>query len=87
MLTCALKKKDLSRVEEFVSNDLEKVASKVFPKLLQIKKKLTELGIKIQSLSGSGPAIFGITESRKEAERKAKSLRSKGWQVFVVRTY
>jgi 4-diphosphocytidyl-2-C-methyl-D-erythritol kinase len=87
MLIYALKKKDLSTLGEYISNDLEKVASKVFPKLLQIKKKLMELGIKIQSLSGSGPAIFGITGSRKEAERKAKSLRSKGWQVFVVRTY
>jgi len=87
MLTCALKKNDLSKLEKYVSNDLEKVASKIFPKLLQIKEKLIELGIKIQSLSGSGPAIFGITDSREEAQRKAKSLRSKGWQVFVVRTY
>jgi len=87
MLTCALKKNDLSRLRKYVSNDLEKVASRIFPKLLQIKEKLIELGIKIQSLSGSGPAIFGITDSREEAQRKAKSLRSKGWQVFVVRTY
>jgi len=87
MLIHALRKLNLSQVKKYVKNDLEKAASKIFPKLFQIKEKLKKAGIDIQSLSGSGPAIFGILGSRKEAETKARSLRSKSWQVFVVRTY
>ena len=87
MLIYALRKFDLPQVKKYIRNDLEKAASKIFPKLFQIKEKLKSLGIEGQSLSGSGPAIFGIVKSRKGAETQAKSLKSKSWQVFVVRTY
>jgi 4-diphosphocytidyl-2-C-methyl-D-erythritol kinase len=87
MLIYALRKFDLLRLKRYIVNDLEKAAIKTFPKLFNIKKKLDRLGVKVYSLTGSGPAIFGIFQSRKEAEQKASKLKSKNWQVFVARTY
>lgn len=87
MLVRALKNFDLSRIKDYIANDLERVASKKLPKLLYIKKKLQKLGVGVFCLSGSGPAIFGILKSRKEAEQTARNLKSRNLQVFVVRTY
>ena len=87
MLIYALRKFDLLKLKRYIVNDLEKPAFKTFPKLLDIKKKLKKLGVRASSLSGSGPAIFGITQSREETEQKASRLKSRNWQVFAVRTY
>ncbi|MBM3248655.1 MAG: 4-(cytidine 5'-diphospho)-2-C-methyl-D-erythritol kinase [Candidatus Omnitrophica bacterium] len=87
MLVRALKSFDLSRLKNYITNDLEKVASRKLPKLFSIKKKLKKLGVGVFCLSGSGPAVFGILKSRKEAEQKARKLKSRNLQVFVVRTY
>jgi len=87
MLVRALKNFDLSRLKDCIINDLEDVASKKLPKLLHIKEKLKKLGVGVFCLSGSGPAIFGILKSKKEAEQKARQLKSRNLQVFVVRTY
>lgn len=87
MLVRALKNFDLSRLKDYIVNDLEDVASKKLPKLLHIKEKLKKLGVGVFCLSGSGPAIFGILKSKKEAEQKARELKSRNLQVFVVRTY
>jgi 4-diphosphocytidyl-2C-methyl-D-erythritol kinase len=39
-------------------------------------------------MSGSGPAVFGIVASRKEAVGLAKRLKKseKSWRIFVTRT-
>ncbi|HOX53902.1 MAG TPA: 4-(cytidine 5'-diphospho)-2-C-methyl-D-erythritol kinase [Candidatus Omnitrophota bacterium] len=87
MLVRALNNFDLSRLKDYIANDLEASAFRKLPKLLYIKKKLQELGVGVFCLSGSGPAIFGILKSRKEAEKTARSIKSQDLQVFVVRTH
>ena len=39
-------------------------------------------------MSGSGPAIFGLVSSRKEAYAVARQLKAKkgNWDVFVAKT-
>jgi len=40
-------------------------------------------------MSGSGPAVFGIVSSRKEAVSLCGRLKDqhRSWQVFAVRTF
>jgi 4-diphosphocytidyl-2C-methyl-D-erythritol kinase len=46
------------------------------------------LGVKSILMSGSGPAVFGIVSSRKEAVSLAKVLKKSNrlWRVFVTQT-
>ncbi len=69
-------------------NSLEKVAIRDFPIISKIKKRLFALGIRNVSMSGSGPAMFGLVFSRKEAERLCKQLKKMPrLRVFTVRTF
>jgi 4-diphosphocytidyl-2C-methyl-D-erythritol kinase len=44
--------------------------------------------VKTILMSGSGPAVYGIVSSRKEAlsVRRRLGARNKAWQVFVAQT-
>jgi len=68
-------------------NGLEIVAAKKYPELISLKNKLRSLGLKKILMSGSGPALFSIVSSRKEAAVKFKQLKSfRFWRVFVTKT-
>jgi len=87
ILTLALKKRDSFLIARSLFNDLEKITAKLYPVIGRIKKKLKALGIKSILMSGSGPAVFGIASSRKEAVALSKQLKkNKFWKVFVTRT-
>jgi 4-diphosphocytidyl-2-C-methyl-D-erythritol kinase len=88
MLTSALRKKDLSFDNEFLFNSLEPVTAKLYPVVGRIKEGLKNLGAKLILMSGSGPAVFGIVASRKEALSLAGKVQKKNrsWQAFVVKT-
>jgi 4-diphosphocytidyl-2-C-methyl-D-erythritol kinase len=65
------KKKQLGQLNDLLVNDLERVCSKKYPILSQIKRQLLDLGAKIALMSGSGSAVFGIvTDARVEARVK-----------------
>lgn len=69
-------------------NSLEAVTLNLYPVVARVKDKLKRSGLDSVLMSGSGPAVFGILSSRKEAvslSRKiAKNLRCRG--IFVVKT-
>ncbi|MDI6605811.1 MAG: 4-(cytidine 5'-diphospho)-2-C-methyl-D-erythritol kinase [Candidatus Omnitrophota bacterium] len=70
-------------------NSLEEVAARVYPQIRRIRKILVSLGINSILMSGSGPAVFGIVSSRKEAltlRRKIKTI-EKSWRVYATRTF
>lgn len=73
---------------DFLFNSLEAVTAKLYPQINQVKQEMLRLGLKSILMSGSGPAIFGILASRKEAIAISKELKkqSKRWRVFVTRT-
>ncbi len=56
---------------------------------IQIKKALKSLGAVATMISGSGPCVFGIAQSRKEAMDITEKLRAKekDWQVIGAKTY
>ncbi|MFC1703234.1 4-(cytidine 5'-diphospho)-2-C-methyl-D-erythritol kinase [Candidatus Omnitrophota bacterium] len=89
MLTYALRKHNLTLAHKYVMNTLEEPAARLCPSISKIKETMACHGVKTYALSGSGPAVFGLVNSRKEAEAlKSKIQRThKSWQVFAVRTY
>ncbi|MFC1594045.1 4-(cytidine 5'-diphospho)-2-C-methyl-D-erythritol kinase [Candidatus Omnitrophota bacterium] len=89
MLIHALDRHNLPMAQRYVFNALEKPAVRLCPSISMIKRTLSSLGVEVCALSGSGPAVFGIVNSRKEAMRicRAVKAKQKQWQVFGVRTY
>jgi len=69
-----------------LSNDLEIDVVNICPKLLDLKEKLKSFNSLGVMVSGSGPSVFGVTATKKEAQEIAKSLSKRFSQVFVVRT-
>ncbi|MFH0738376.1 MAG: 4-(cytidine 5'-diphospho)-2-C-methyl-D-erythritol kinase [Candidatus Omnitrophota bacterium] len=88
MLILAIKKKDLSLISPKMFNGLQQVTTKVYPAVGRIIKALRSLGLGAILMSGSGPAVFAIIPSRKEAANLSRRLKAEDKQrrVFFVRT-
>jgi 4-diphosphocytidyl-2-C-methyl-D-erythritol kinase len=89
MINLALRKNRLFREGGLLYNSLEEVTTRLYPEVKRVKTELARLGLKSILMSGSGPAVFGIASSRKEAatiERQLKK-KSRSWRVFVARTF
>ncbi|HLD40734.1 MAG TPA: 4-(cytidine 5'-diphospho)-2-C-methyl-D-erythritol kinase, partial [Candidatus Omnitrophota bacterium] len=63
-------------------------AFRLYPQVSKVKEVLfKEAGLGSALMSGSGSAVFGLVDSRKEGLRIAKRVsRFKDWKVFVVKT-
>jgi len=87
ILTSALKKRDLSEISAQLYNDLE--TFREYPAVARIKEELAVSGLRGILMSGSGPAIFAMVSSRKEAVSLAGRLRRQpgSGEVFAVRTF
>ena len=69
-----------------IYNRLEKIVLEKFSLVRQVKEALESYGIK-SLVSGSGPTVFGLLNSRKEAELIREKLSSEyDWQIFLTRT-
>ncbi|MCE5266160.1 MAG: 4-(cytidine 5'-diphospho)-2-C-methyl-D-erythritol kinase [Deltaproteobacteria bacterium] len=68
-----------------LTNDLERVTTRLHPVLDQIKALLLENGARGALMSGSGPTVFGVFTDRETAGRAEKELgRGTPWAVFVA---
>jgi len=61
-------------ISQFLENDLESVTSAKFPILDRIKKTLLEAGAEGALMTGSGPSVFGVFGSRKQAEQAREKI-------------
>jgi 4-diphosphocytidyl-2-C-methyl-D-erythritol kinase len=88
ILLPALYKHDLSRIGERLFNSLEAITIRFYPEVKKVKESLAESGLKTILMSGSGPAVFGITTSRKEAVLLCRKFAKEepSWRVFATRT-
>ncbi len=88
LLTLALKKEDLGLIGKTLFNSLEPVSIKLYPQIQRIKEWLLRKQVQSILMSGSGPAVFGVVSSRKEAASLYRQLKrnNRSWRVFVVRT-
>jgi len=88
ILIHALKENQFSLISRALFNSLEQITANLYPQINSSKEKLSSLGVKSVLMSGSGPAVFGVVYSRKEAVLLYRQLgrENRLWQVFVVRT-
>jgi 4-diphosphocytidyl-2-C-methyl-D-erythritol kinase len=81
-----LKKDNILEVGQLLANDLESEIIRLSPGLEKLKERLKSLNAKGVMISGSGPSVFGLTMTKKEAESIKSVLSKRFAQVFVVRT-
>jgi 4-diphosphocytidyl-2-C-methyl-D-erythritol kinase len=88
LLISALRKSDFSLISKSLFNSLERITAGLYPEVVRIKERLMSLGLKSILMSGSGPAVFAIVSSRKEAVSLCRQLKEENrfWQVFVSQT-
>jgi len=86
-------KMDYARAESLLHNDLERAASLKKSAISSKLKSLAQLLGRKMMISGSGPSLFCLYRTRKEAVKardtilNSISARSRtGWRIFVVET-
>jgi len=68
-----------------LQNDLEKVAFRLHPLLLDLKRILVDHGALGSLMSGSGATVFGIFAEEQDALRAGEALKQAGkWSVFTA---
>jgi len=78
---------DLVGLAKGLWNDLQPLAIRCCPVIATIQSLLRRLGCEGISVSGSGPAVFGLCRDAAQAEAVAESLRRHPWRVEVVQTW
>lgn len=86
ILIHSLQERNIDKIIDCLSNDLEYSILKIAPKLEIVKERLKTLGVKGVSFSGSGASVFGFVKSKKEAEYLCGMLKKHYRQVFAVST-
>jgi 4-diphosphocytidyl-2-C-methyl-D-erythritol kinase len=72
---------------DVTSNDFEAVVVRLNPEIGRARDALKALGARRALLSGSGSSVFGVFESKREAERAREVLKPEdGWRVFACET-
>jgi 4-diphosphocytidyl-2-C-methyl-D-erythritol kinase len=88
ILTSQLLEKGKAVDAQYLFNSLEVITSNLYPTVNQVRKAFSDIGLGKVMMSGSGPAVFAICDSGKQAQRLKKKLSKqyKTWQIFVVST-
>lgn len=88
ILISSLKKNGLLALNKAIFNGLEPVTMKLYPLVRRVKNKFLSLGARSVLMSGSGPAVFGILSSKKEAVTLVGQLKQEKscWRVFFCHT-
>jgi 4-diphosphocytidyl-2C-methyl-D-erythritol kinase len=88
ILTSQLLKKGKAVNAGYFFNGLEIITSRLYPVVNQVKNALSNMGLDKVMMSGSGPSVFAICNSFRQAQSLRNKLckQHKAWQVFVVST-
>lgn len=77
----------ITAVCSILSNDLESVTIPAFPVIAEIKNRMMQLGAVGSMMSGSGPTVFGIFNSRDEAVNACREISADTeWFAAVAET-
>ena len=69
-----------------IVNAFERAADEIFPSLDRHRKAMLEAGAEQVHLSGSGPSLFTLMESKCEGDALQKRLGELGFYGIVVQT-
>jgi 4-diphosphocytidyl-2C-methyl-D-erythritol kinase len=88
ILTSQLLKKGKAVDAGCFFNSLEAITSSLYPAVNQVKNALCNMGLDKVMMSGSGPAVFAICDSRLQAQSLKNRFckQHKSWKVFVTST-
>lgn len=76
---------DFKDLKENLFNSFELIAGS---RIKKIKDRFLQLNVKYVVMSGSGSAVFGILDTRKEAIKLTRQLKAQNMgKVFIARTY
>src|SRR5499426_1620933 len=67
-------------------NDLEKTVYARHPALIEVKRRLKQVGARGVLMSGSGSTVFAIFDSAEERARAEDDLSATGWRSLRART-
>lgn len=81
-----LRKNNIIKLGQLMSNDLEMPVLKLRPALLKLKQKLNLLNAQGVMVSGSGPCVYGLTTDLRSAQQIQKIVARRYRQVFAVET-
>lgn len=72
----ALERQDFKSIALMMKNDLELPVIREFQVIGEIKDRLLAMGAEASLMSGSGPTVFGVFNSRKKAENAAEAMKT-----------
>ncbi|MGB3641173.1 MAG: 4-(cytidine 5'-diphospho)-2-C-methyl-D-erythritol kinase [Rivularia sp. (in: cyanobacteria)] len=85
----AILRQDVKEIAQKMRNDLEKVVLPEYPQVLQLKESLAKYDILGTMMSGSGPSVFALCDSKEKAEEVKLNLRKEipdtDLEIFVTR--
>lgn len=82
----AIGRGDRNAAASLLRNVLECATIKKYGRLADIKQKMMEAGALASLMSGSGPTLFSLAETRAQAEAIAQAVREPEVDVFVTKT-
>ncbi|MEO3706300.1 4-(cytidine 5'-diphospho)-2-C-methyl-D-erythritol kinase [Trichormus azollae] len=87
----AILDKDAVKISQKLHNDLEKVVLPAYPQVLQLRELFaSQEGVLGTMMSGSGPSVFAIVESKAQAEIVKQQIRTaipdEDLELFVTQT-
>ncbi len=80
---------DIRQAAASMGNVLEQVMLKEYPIIGRIKQTMLDFGAMGALMSGSGPTVFGLFDSRSAAKAAAKKIKSRGLtkQAYVTNVH
>ncbi len=87
----AILNQNIEKIVEELHNDLEKVVLPAYPQVLQLRELFaSQEGVLGTMMSGSGPSVFAIVESKNQAEivkqRIREAIPDEDLELFVTQT-
>lgn len=72
----AIANRDGMQIGQCLHNDLERVVLPEYPQVLQLREQLQHPQVLGAMMSGSGPTVFALTQSRQDAEQVRAAVRA-----------
>jgi len=79
----ALVRGDVVSLSSMIQNDLENVVIDKHPVIEKLKKKMIESGALFSLMTGSGPTVFGVFDSKKTACSAANMMGAQCWSCVT----
>lgn len=82
-----LKNNNINDTSRLIINDLQDIVLELCPSIGKLVERLKLFEVQGVMVSGSGPSVYAIVDSKKKAEYIKSKLDNKYSQVYIVRTF